>query len=260
LTGVDTAELTSRELGLWWRVVNESLAPCPQEPVSIAQCIDQARPCAACAPAASFLAGRVARGDSLRAIESAYAARFTAEARPIEVGDSPARGPIKAPVTIVVWSDFQCPSCRRGVPALDAAYEANPGAVRLVHKFYPLKVHPRAEDAARAAIAAADQGKYWELERSLFEHQAALEPQDIERYASDLGLDLARFRADLASARTTAWLARDRAAADALGLDGTPFIFVNGRPFDLRLFSLDEDLSAWIRLEIAMSAPPPARN
>jgi protein-disulfide isomerase len=62
----------------------------------------------------------------------------------------------------------------------------------------------------------------------------------------------------MASARTTAWLERDRAIADALGLDGTPFIFVNGRPFDLRLFSLDEDLDAWIRLELA-TKPVPSR-
>lgn len=193
-------------------------------------------------------------------MESAYAARFTAPTRVVEVGDSPARGSATAPVTIVVWSDFQCPSCRRGVPILDKAFEANEAVVRLVHKFYPLKSHPRGEDAARAAIAAAAQGKYWEMERILFEHQSALEPRDLERYASLLELDLTRFRADLASARTTAWLERDRAAADALGLDGTPFIVVNGRSFDLRLFSLEDDLDAWIRLEVAMRGASTARD
>jgi protein-disulfide isomerase len=191
-------------------------------------------------------------------MESAYAARFTAPTKPIEVGDSPVRGPEDAPVTIVIWSDFQCPSCGRAVPAIDRVFDSSHGAVRLVHKFYPLKAHPRGEDAARAAIAAIVQGKYWPMEHLLFAHQSELEPSDLQGYASSIELDLPRFRADMASARTTAWLERDRAIADALGLDGTPFIFVNGRPFDLRLFSLDEDLDAWIRLELA-TKPVPSR-
>src|SRR5262249_38122712 len=151
---------------------------------------------------------------------------------PIDLRDSPSRGPADAPVTIVEWFDFQCPACRFAGPLIEEAVAKNEGKVRLVHKFYPLKSHNHSDDAARAAFAAMRQGKYWEMGKMLFEHQKDLEPRAIEGYAKELRLDMARFRADVASDAAAQWIARDRADAEALGLDGTPYLWINGRLFD----------------------------
>jgi DSBA-like thioredoxin domain-containing protein len=121
-----------------------------------------------------------------------------------------------------------------------------------VHKFYPLHFHTRAEPAARAAIAALDQGRYWEMERALFDHQGEQTDVDFDRYAKELGLDLARFHEDMRADRTTKILERDRADADRAGLTGTPFILINGREFDLNYFHPDVDLEPWVALELEL--------
>jgi protein-disulfide isomerase len=136
------------------------------------------------------------------------------------------------------------------VPLVEETVDRHAPNVRLVHKFYPLKSHKRAEPAARAAFAAKAQGKYWEMERLLFENQQALEEQDLLSYARKIGLNVDRFVADMESAQAAQAIARDREAADQAGLKGTPFIMINGREFDLSLFSLSTDLDPWIATEV----------
>jgi len=253
LAGVDTKDLTPRERSEWWRLVTELYAPCADEAVSIAACVKEARSCAACAPAASLLADKVRQGFVGATAEAAYNTRFTAEIKAIEIGDSPARGPVDAPVTVVVWSDFQCAHCAYALPLIDRAFEALSPSVRLVHKFYPLDAHPFAVPAAKAAIAAKNQGRYWEMERLLFENQRELDPSDLDAYATQIGLDLARFHADMEADASDAILARDKAQARDLGLRGTPFVIINGRVFDGAYFRLDEDLVPWMKLEVELS-------
>lgn len=260
LPGVDVSRLDERERRIWWRLASQLYAPCSEQAISVAQCVEEGRPCAACAPAASFLAERLARGDAGNSVEIAYSLRF-AQPRPIDLRDSPSRGPVGAPVTIVEWFDFQCPACRFTAPLIDEAIAKNPGKVRLVHKFYPLRSHQHAEPAARAAYAAMVQGKYWEMGKLLFEGQSELEPENFLRFAKELKLEVGRFKADSASDKAALWIARDKADADALNLDGTPFIWVNGRSFDSEHFRIDKDLDAWIKLDasIATAAPPAPR-
>ena len=252
LPGVDTSELVLRERALWWKMVSQLYAPCSDQAVSIAQCVREARACAACAPAAQLIADKIHDGQAVTEVQTAYAARFGPDVKKVELADSPARGPEGAPVVIVVWSDYECPACGRAVPLLDAAVERNAPHVRLVHKLYPLKSHPHAEGAARAAFAAKTQGKYWEMEKLLFENQRALEQQDLLRYAHAIGLALDRFQADMQSDAAAKVIARDKEAADQAGLDGTPFILINGREFDMRLFSLQTDLDPWIATEVKL--------
>lgn len=180
----------------------------------------------------------------------------------VNAADSPARGPADAPVQVVVWSDFECPACKRGMPLIDAAFDKHSPSVRLIHKVYPLKAHKRGEPAACAAIAAHVQGKYWPMEQLLFENQQHLEDADLLGYARKLGLDMKRFEADMASERATKIIERDRAEADRTGLQGTPFIVINGREFDLGLFSLQGELESWIATEIALraAATPPRQH
>ena len=258
LPGIDTDKLSLRERGLFWDLVSQLYAPCTEQAVSIAQCVQESRPCAACRPAATLLADKVHQGATAEEGRSVYAMRFGPNLKKVDVADSPAKGPVDAPVTIVVWSDFQCPHCRIALPMLEGAFDKFSPKVRLVHKFYPLHAHTTAEPAARAAIAAQNQGRYWEMERLLFGHQDAQQPKDFDDYARQLRLDPQRFRADEASDATTKIIARDRADADRLGLNGTPFILINGREFDLSFFHLESDLEAWISLEVELAGKAPA--
>jgi protein-disulfide isomerase len=147
----------------------------------------------------------------------------------VPLGASPVRGPERAPLTVVVFSDFQCPFCARSEATLRAMEEEFGGRVRFAFKNQPLPFHDHARLAAKAALAAGEQGKFWEYHDALFAHQDALEPAALERYAQGLGLDLARFRKAMESERVEAALAADAADATRLGVQGTPTFFVNGR-------------------------------
>jgi protein-disulfide isomerase len=148
----------------------------------------------------------------------------------VPLGDSPARGGSAARVTMVVFSEFQCPFCARVTGAVDRVLEAYGQDVRLVWKHRPLPFHDRATPAALAAEAAREQGKFWEMHDRLFANQRALGGPELEAHARALGLDLGRWRAALDSPRTRARLDADAALADQLGVQGTPTFFINGRP------------------------------
>lgn len=252
LPGVDTKALTAREKQGWWRLVSRIYAPCRDQAVSVAQCVQEARPCGSCVPVAKFLADRVHGGQSISEAEAAAAARFGTDVRTIDLADSPTRGPANAAVTIVVWGDFECPACGRMVPLLDEISEGYPEKVRLVHKFYPLAKHPAAMGAALAAWAAQRQGKYWEYERKLFAHQNALSDTDLVRYAGELQLDMQRFEADRKSDAAKATIERDKAAADKSGLTGTPHVMINGRHF-VPFADGAKDLEEWVKLDIDLA-------
>lgn len=261
LPGLDTSGLSQREHKAFWQAASRAFAPCPEHAVSLVACLEESRPCAGCRPMAELLAKQIQRGSSASEAELAAEVRFSASAvRKVEVRDSPAKGPRDAPVTIVVFSDFQCPACRAALPIIEEAAALHAKDVRLVHKFYPLPKHTQAKPAAYAAIAAMRQGKYWEMERVLFANQAALSERDLEGYAADLGLDLARFRADLKDPTVHAMVERDRADGEAVELTHTPFVLINGRLFDPAYFRWDVDLEPWIRseAELARSTKKPA--
>lgn len=263
LEGVDTKNLTPREREQWGTAVSELLAPCPDQPVNLAQCVREQRPCEACLPATRFLARQVTAGKSPAQLEAAYRLRFGA-AETVEVGNSPIKGDVAAPVTIVEWADFQCPFCAMAAPVLHKVVEANPGRVRLVFKHFPLSGHEHAETAARAAVAAQKQGKFWEMHHALFSNQQNLDEKLIEKLAAEVGLDVKQFNADRRSEAVVDQVAADRKQAERLGLKGTPMIYVNGRRFDLEQFDLLEDLDEWIALDAKLAAgkatKPPAEG
>lgn len=254
LPGLESLTLADREKALFWQILSQLYAPCPSEAVSIRQCIEERRPCAACTPAAQFLGERIRDGATADEAREVFATRFGANVKQVEVADSPTLGPADAPVTIMVWSDFECPHCKNALPVIERVVEKHAGKVRLVHKFYPLRQHTHAAAAARAAIAAQSQGRYWEMERLLFDNQDDQTDSDLLRYAKSLNLDLNRFKADIAADRTTRILARDHDDAERAGLTGTPFILINGREFDNAHFHVNLDLDAWITLELELVA------
>lgn len=224
-------KLTPREREEWGAYVTELIAPCPSVAVSIATCIVEKRACATCETAARFLLREVREGRSRERIERDYKRRFDpSSVRAIAIDGSPTLGAKDAPVTVVVFSDFECPACALAAPILDAAVKD--GRARLVYKLVALPHHTHAEPAARAALAAGEQGKFWAMHHEIFAHQSALEQRDLEGYAKGLGLDVRRFVVDMRSAATTARIDADAALWKTLALHGTPTVFVDGREID----------------------------
>jgi protein-disulfide isomerase len=163
--------------------------------------------------------------------------------------DDPVRGEADAPVTMVVFSDFQCPFCGRVEPTLSQLQKAYAGKVRMVWKHQPLPMHPNAIPAAIAAEAAREQGKFWEMHDKLFAAQQDLNPATYERYAKELGLDLAKFKAAVAAERGKDRIAADQALAGSAGVNGTPTMFLNCRqvvgavPYETIKTALEEELA-----------------
>jgi protein-disulfide isomerase len=186
-------------------------------------------PVAAAAPAPKAAKEEAPSGDCGCKGEAEEAQAGATKIEEVRVGDAPVRGDARAPVTIVAFSDFECPFCAKAEATLRALEDEYRGKVRIVFRSQPLPFHEHAKLAARAALAAGEQGKFWEYHDALFAHQRDLDRAALERYATDLGLDLARFRAALDADRTGALVDADVAEATRLGVAGTPTFFVNGR-------------------------------
>lgn len=143
--------------------------------------------------------------------------------------DDHSQGPATAPVTVVEYADFECLHCARAHPILQQLHAEIPDAFRLVFRHFPLLAdHPRAASAAKAAVAAGRQGRFWAMHHRLFEYQAYLNPDAFRLHAEDLGLDLERFNRDLVDPQVTARVERDMASGRASGVRGTPTFFING--------------------------------
>jgi len=161
---------------------------------------------------------------------------------------APTKGPDNAPVTIVEFSDFQCPFCAKVVPTLKRIEDTYKGRVRIVWKHLPLSIHEDARDAALAAEVARRQGKFWEFHDRLFANQDRLGLEDLKAHAEELALDIARFEADLQKAEDKKRIDADIAEAKTLGIAGTPGFFINGRfvygaqPYETFAKIIDEEL------------------
>jgi len=147
----------------------------------------------------------------------------------VTVGDAFERGPADAKVTLVIFSDFQCPFCARVQPTLKELEKKFGSDLRLVAKHNPLPMHGRADAAARAAEAAGRQGKFWEMHDKLYENGRELTDENFEKWAKELGLDVGRFRRDLDDTKIHDRIEAHKKQATTVGARGTPAFFVNGR-------------------------------
>ena len=142
----------------------------------------------------------------------------------------PARGPLTAPVTIVEFSDFECPFCGGLFPTLKAVEKTYPAQVRIVYRQFPLRrIHPRAQKAAEASLCVSEQGRFWEMHDSLFGNQEDLSVDALKARAVELKLDTAAFDACLDSGKEVAAIDKDLAEGAKAGVTGTPAMFINGR-------------------------------
>lgn len=142
------------------------------------------------------------------------------------------RGPDDALVTIVVWSDFQCPYCARNAPDLERLADEHPKDVRLIYRHMPISGHRYAQLSAEASVAAAAQGKFWPFADAMFADQDHLDRAGLEAKAQAVGLDMAAFKAALDDRRYHEAVAAEGAAGTALGVSGTPAMFINGSPVE----------------------------
>jgi len=172
--------------------------------------------------------GRLSPRTRLRALYGTTAT-VTDLAVPVDPERDHIRGPVEdALVTLVEYGDFECPYCGQAEPAVRGLIREY-GELRFVFRYLPLTdVHPHAQLAAEASEAAAEQGAFWEMHDSLMDHQGALTFGDLVRYAGDLGLDTARFAADLRKHVGSARVAEDIDSADLATVSGTPTFFING--------------------------------
>ncbi len=182
----------------------------------------------------------------------------------IDVTDNmPQRGPDNALVTIVMWSDYQCPFCSRVEPTVRQITERYPDQVRIIWRDQPLPFHPNAMPAAEAAREAYAQGgdaKFWQMHDALMENQQTLSPETYARLAQEIGLDMTRFRAAMDNHTHQAAVRADSEAGNTIGANGTPAFFINGRelmgaqPFDAFQTVIDEEIANANRL-IAAGTP-----
>ena len=160
--------------------------------------------------------------------EEAEFNKLLAEKVDVEIGNSPVKGDKKAQYTIIAFSDFQCPFCKRGDDTIKEVIKKHEGHIKYVFKHFPLSFHPESAPASKAAWAAGKQDKFFEYHDKLFENQTKLGEELYVQIAKDLGLNLEKFNKDRASEDAQKQIDADMKAAQAIGVQGTPGFVLNG--------------------------------
>jgi len=189
------------------------------------------------------------RGEGCRHAGAPPVTRVT-----IDIAGAPFKGPENAPVTLVEFSDFHCPFCRRVKPTLAELLARYPDKIKLVYKDLPLdSLHPAARSAAEAARCAHDQGKFWPFHDKVYERAPDASPATLKAIATEVGLDLGAFDECVATGRHRDTVRRSVAEAEGFGATGTPAFFVNGRlvagalPLEQFTRVIDEELAGTVR-------------
>ncbi|HEY2412332.1 MAG TPA: thioredoxin domain-containing protein [Pirellulaceae bacterium] len=160
-----------------------------------------------------------------------------------------AKGSANSPITIVEFADFQCPFCGRATATIDQVFKEYLGQVRFYVRHSPLPFHPDASPAAEAALAAEEQGKFWHMHDKLMANQRSLAREDLEAYAREIGLDMAKFTQALDAQAYRTRIEKDVALAEQVGARGTPTFYINGRmlsgaqPIEAFKAVIDEELA-----------------
>lgn len=266
---VDAKDLDATEKKVLAEILAEQFDPCGKSR-SFAQALD-AGDCPLAIKLAQALVGYLQQGQGKKQAVAALLKDIERLNTVVEVptGGAPRLGPSDSKATVVEFSDFECPFCRRAAgPLVKLQKHYN---FALYYKFFPLKVvHPNAEGAARAGWAAMQQGKFWELAEAMFAAEA-LDWPAVQKLAQKLGLDMKKFLEDFNSPKSKEFVDADVKAGDAAGVDGTPTFFVNGHKAEslsqVQELVRDQLQGAGAALPPAMSpedlgeaAPPPGHG
>jgi len=242
--GVGLGELTEPQTTSFFQIINTEVSPCKRSE-SLAKSLRDDDKCRDSMVVSQFIADSLASGASTTQIKGALDRIVDAlTPKEIPVKGRPSYGSDNAPVTVVVFADFECPHCRAEAPKLRQTIDQFKGRARLVYKHFPLDFHEFSTQAAIATEAALDQGKFWEMHDIVFANSSALTDADLLRYAGEIGLDVAKFKASLAKPEAAKRVSTDRKDGETLGLSGTPTVYVNGRLMNNILFG--GSLAGWI--------------
>ena len=215
------SEVTDAEVATWYQENQARVQGRPMEQIApqIKQFLTQQR-------------GQTVQEEFIKSLRGKYKTRILMDVARVAVAEagSPSKGgPVGSPVTIIEFSDFQCPFCSRVNPSIDQAKATFGDKVRFVFRQFPLNIHPQAPKAAEASLCANEQGKFWEMHDALFANQQKLSVPDLKATALTIGVDAAKFDACLDSGKMAEIVARDMADGQTAGVSGTPALFVNGR-------------------------------
>lgn len=243
---VDTAGMTPSERAAFQRLLEKFPSACGKSH-SLLTSLRSDPTCKRSEIVARWVAKALNDGLLESEVEEKYASRFgNTKCYEIDTTGAASKGDPKAPITIVEFSDFQCPHCKDAAPVLKQLLAEFP-QVRLVFMNYPISaMHPQAANAAAAAIAAGKQDKFWAYHDKLFENQANLSPAELLRFAQELKLDVKKFQTDMEAAR--ARVKAERAQGEKADLQATPSIYVNCRKVEN---SNIETLRSHIQWELA---------
>ncbi|MEZ4450995.1 MAG: thioredoxin domain-containing protein [Nannocystaceae bacterium] len=242
--GVDLTKLTEPQRTNFFQILNTEPSAC-DKPHSLAVSLRDDATCRDSLPVSQFIADALASGASPSDVKMALEEVVDSlRVRDINIDGRPVYGNERAPVTVVVFADFECPHCRAEAPVLKRTVDEYRGRAKLVFKHFPISGHIRAKPAAIATMAAHKQGKFWEMAEIVFENQTALEDADIRAYAKRIGLDMAKFDADVKAGYGRDLVEADRVEGDKLEITGTPAVFINGRYYNPLLFG--GTVTGWI--------------
>ena len=237
LPGVDLSNLSAAQKATVLKILRQEGCSCGCN-MKLAECRIKDPSCSYSTGLALAVIDAIRHGKTeAQAIAAAHASRWAQVQPPklledpieIPVAGAPVRGPVNAPVTIVEFSDFQCPYCAAAAPQINALLQAYPTQLKLIYKEFPLDIHSQAELAADAAVAAQKQGKFWPMYDALFHIHDDLSRENILNVAKATGLDMNRFQADLGSTEVRETIIRDIQDGDRAGVQGTPTIFIDGQ-------------------------------
>jgi protein-disulfide isomerase len=189
--------------------------------------------CRASVYAVRYVAHLVDSGFTDSEIGEKLVKRFRTPRFPrIDVSAAPVKGNASGRVTVVEFVDYECPHCKHAQTLLRQVVEEYPSDVKMVFKHFPLSAHANAKLAAEGAVAAQKQGKFWPYNEKVWANSDNLTPAVLEKAAKEIGLDVARWRADLESEAVKGRVQADKSEGNDLGINSTPSIYINGRKYD----------------------------
>jgi predicted DsbA family dithiol-disulfide isomerase len=246
--GVDLSKLDEFERKVFFRVVNKESSSCGKGH-SLLYSVKHDPGCKRSVYAARYVAKLVDQGFTDSEISDELQSRYRdALHKNIDVSRAPSKGPAEAQVTIVEFVDYECPHCKMAQALMRQVLDAYPRQTRMFFKHFPLSGHTNSRQAAEAAMAAQKQGKFWPFSDKVWDNADSLTPAVLEKIAKQVGLDLGRWRGDLASDEIKAAVTQDKSDGTALGINSTPTIYINGRKYTGRHDI--ESISDWVDEEL----------
>ncbi|QDG49262.1 hypothetical protein FIV42_00450 [Persicimonas caeni] len=232
--GMNFGALSAKERVQFVEIAKAEVCPCPDAAESLHQCLQHPKTaCGLAQQVANLTAVGIRQGLNETDILDKVA-EFTEAARKeydFTLEGVPHKGPKDAPVKIVEFADFECPHCKSASQLMDQLAKKYPEKVAIYFKQFPLGSHGHSELAARAALAAHEQGKFWPMHDLLFKHQRSLSPEKIGTFARRIGLNTGKFTEDLQSQEIAQAVGTDRQEGERAGVTGTPALYINGRRY-----------------------------